>query len=398
MKFSKRIECMQQSPIRKLIPFAENTKKQGKKVYHLNIGQPDIETPAQFFDAMRNFNEKVLKYTYSQGIPELIDAIVRYYKKHDIIFDNEDILITNGGSEALLFTLITVADPGDEVLIPEPFYTNYNGFAYAADIKPRAITTKASEGFHLPSKEEIIKLITPKTKAILFSNPGNPTGVVYSPEEIQMIAEIAKEYNLFIISDEVYREFIYDGLSYTSIANINDTKDRVIIIDSISKRFSACGARIGSIASKNSDLISHILKLCQGRLCAPTLEQVGAIELYSLPEKYFEDTIREYQKRRDIVYSALQEIPGVTCERPTGAFYIVAKLPVEDAEEFLIWLLKDFNIDNETVMLAPAEGFYATSGLGRDEVRIAYILNENDLKKAMNILKGAIESYPHKKI
>lgn len=397
MNFSKRITSMQQSPIRKLVPIAENAKKQGKKVYHLNIGQPDIETPVEFFDAVKNFDEKVLKYTFSQGIPELIDALIKYYKRYDMNFEQDEILITNGGSEALLFSLIAVADHGDEVLIPEPFYTNYNGFSSAVGINVKPITTKATEGFHLPSKEKIEELITPKTKAILLSNPGNPTGVVYTTEEIQMIANIAKEYNLFIIADEVYREFVYDNLTYTSFGNIKEIEDRVIIVDSISKRYSACGARIGSIASKNKELIKQILKLCQGRLCVPTLEQIGAVELYSVSKSYFESVLSEYQKRRDIVYNALNEIPGVICKKPTGAFYVIAKLPVINAEDFVIWLLKDFDVDNETVMLAPAEGFYASQGLGKDEVRIAYILNENDLRKAMNILKLAIEKYPNKK-
>lgn len=397
MNLSKRVKGMQQSPIRKLVPIAEKAKKNGKKVYHLNIGQPDIETPSEFFNAVKNFDEKVLKYSFSQGIPELIDALIKYYKRYDMNFENDEILITNGGSEALLFSLIAVADHGDEILIPEPFYTNYNGFSSAVGVNVVPMTTKATEGFHLPEKKSIEKLISPKTKAILLSNPGNPTGVVYTPDEIQMIADIAKEYNLFVIADEVYREFVYDDLEYTSFGNIDEISDRVIIVDSISKRYSACGARIGSIASKNKELIKQILKLCQGRLCVPTLEQIGAVELYSVPQDYFNTVHDEYQKRRDIVYSALKEIPGVICEKPTGAFYVIAKLPVVDAEEFVIWLLKEFDIDNETVMLAPAEGFYATDGLGKDEVRLAYILNEDDLRKAMNILKVAIKKYPNKK-
>ncbi len=397
MNFSKRITNMQQSPIRKLVPIAEKAKKQGKKVYHLNIGQPDIETPSEFFDAVKSFDEKVLKYSFSQGIPELIDALINYYKTYDIHFENDEILITNGGSEALLFSIIAVADHNDEILIPEPFYTNYNGFSSSVGVNVKPITTKAINGFHLPSRKEIEELIGPRTKAILLSNPGNPTGVVYTPEEIKMIADIAKEYNLFIISDEVYREFVYDNLKYTSFGNISEVEDRVIIIDSISKRYSACGARIGSIASKNKELIKQILKLCQGRLCVPTLEQIGAAKLYSVSNNYFENVFLEYQKRRDIVYNALKSIPGVVCEKPSGAFYVIAKLPVENAEDFVIWLLKDFDVDNETVMFAPAEGFYATPGLGKDEIRIAYILNEKDLTKAMNIFKKAIEEYPNKK-
>ncbi|WZL74946.1 pyridoxal phosphate-dependent aminotransferase [Clostridiaceae bacterium 35-E11] len=397
MDFSTRITSMQESPIRKLVPYAENAKRNGKKVYHLNIGQPDIETPTNFMEAVKKFDEKVLKYTFSQGVPELIHAMINYYKKYNMDFEEDEVLITNGGSEALLFSLIAVADEGDEVLIPEPFYTNYNGFSTAAGIKVVPVTTEASQGFHLPTKEIIEKSISSKTKAILLSNPGNPTGVVYTKEEIQSIADIAKKHNLFVIADEVYREFVYDNLEYTSFGNIKEIEDRVILVDSVSKRFSACGARIGAILSKNKGLMKQILKLCQGRLCCPTLEQIGAIELYNVSDDYYDTVLKEYEKRRNIVYESLQDIPGVICEKPTGAFYVVVKLPVVDAEEFVIWLLKDFDVDNETVMMAPAEGFYATPGLGKDEVRIAYILNETDLRKAMHLLKVALEKYPNKK-
>ncbi|MFZ5965785.1 MAG: pyridoxal phosphate-dependent aminotransferase [Bacillota bacterium] len=397
MNFSKRIVSMQESPIRKLVPYAENAKKEGKKVYHLNIGQPDIETPENFMNAIKSFDEKVLKYTFSQGIPELIDALITYYKKYDMHFEKDEVLITNGGSEALLFALIAVCDDGDEILVPEPFYTNYNGFSTAVGVNVVPITTEATKGFHLPSKSKIEKRITPKTKAILLSNPGNPTGVVYTKEEIAAISAIAAQHNLFVIADEVYREFVYDNLQYKSFGNVKEIEDRVIIVDSASKRFSACGARIGAVLCKNKDLMKQILKLCQGRLCCPTLEQIGSVELYNVTDDYFKSVLVEYQKRRDIVYNALKEIPGVICEKPTGAFYVIVKLPVVDAEEFVIWLLKDFHVDNETVMMAPAEGFYATPGLGKDEARIAYILNEHDLTKAMYILKIALEQYPHKK-
>ncbi len=397
MKFSTRIVNMQESPIRKLVPFAEKAKKDGKKVYHLNIGQPDIETPENFMNAVRKFDDKVLKYSFSQGIPELIEAMIRYYKKYDITFEKDEVLIMNGGSEALLFALIAIADDGDEVIVPEPFYTNYNGFGSAVGVNVVPITTEASNGFHLPNKVEIVKAINSKSKAILLSNPGNPTGVVYTKKEVQMLADIAKENNLYVIADEVYREFVYDNLAYTSFGNISEIQDRVIIIDSVSKRFSACGARIGAVLSKNKELMKQILKLCQGRLCCPTLEQIGAVELYSVTDDYFNDVLAEYQKRRNIVFESLSSIPGVICEKPTGAFYVIAKLPVVDAEEFVIWMLKDFSVDNETVMLAPAEGFYATPGLGKDEARIAYILNEDDLRRSMDILKIALEQYPHKK-
>ncbi|MCT4607374.1 MAG: pyridoxal phosphate-dependent aminotransferase [Marinisporobacter sp.] len=395
--FSQRITSMQASPIRKLAPYADQAKADGKKIYHLNIGQPDIETPKNFMEAIKNFDEKVLAYSSSQGIPELIEAVIRYYKKYDMSFEKDEILITNGGSEALLFTLLAIADYGDEIIIPEPFYTNYAGFNAIAGVKTVPLVTEASSGFHLPEKEKIEKLITNKTKAILITNPGNPTGAVFTEEEVNRLAEIAKENNLFIISDEVYREFVYNNLKFKSFGSIPDIKDQVIIIDSVSKRFSACGARIGAILSKNKQLIAQILKICQGRLCCPTLEQIGATALYDVSEDYFKRVHAEYQKRRDILYGKLQEIPGIICQNPEGAFYVIATLPVEDAEEFVIWLLKDFDLDGETIMFAPAQGFYTTPDAGKNQIRIAYILNENDLKRAMDILKIALEEYPKKK-
>lgn len=384
---------MQASPIRKLVPFATAAKADGVKVYHLNIGQPDIKTPRGFFDAVKNFDDEVLEYAVSQGIPELIEALQDYYKTYDMHFDKDELLITNGGSEALLFAMMATCDPGDKLLIPEPFYTNYNGFGQCVNVGVAPITTKAENGFHLPSKEEILSKIDDKVKAILLSNPGNPTGAIYSKEELEMIAEIAIEKDLWIISDEVYREFVYDGLEYTSFGNLKQVEDRVIIIDSVSKRYSACGARIGSIASKNKELIAQIMKLCQGRLCVPTLEQIGAVELYKTPVSYFKEVNDEYRKRRDVLYSELMKVDGVICEKPTGAFYIVAKLPVDNAEDFIKWMLTEFRVDNETVMATPAEGFYATPGLGRDEIRLAYILKEEDLRKAAKILKEGLEAY-----
>ena len=391
--FSNRVTAMQASPIRKLVPFATAAKADGVKVYHLNIGQPDIKTPRGFFDAVKNFDDEVLEYAVSQGIPELIEALQDYYKTYDMHFDKDELLITNGGSEALLFAMMATCDPGDKLLIPEPFYTNYNGFGQCVNVGVAPITTKAENGFHLPSKEEILSKIDDKVKAILLSNPGNPTGAIYSKEELEMIAEIAIEKDLWIISDEVYREFVYDGLEYTSFGNLKQVEDRVIIIDSVSKRYSACGARIGSIASKNKELIAQIMKLCQGRLCVPTLEQVGAVELYKTPVSYFKEVNDEYRKRRDVLYSELMKVDGVICEKPTGAFYIVAKLPVDNAEDFVKWMLTEFRVDNETVMATPAEGFYATPGLGRDEIRLAYILKEEDLRKAAKILKEGLEAY-----
>ena len=393
MKFSERIVSIQSSPIRNLVPIANKAKSKGIKVYHLNIGQPDINTPKGFFEAVKNFDSEVLEYATSQGIPELISSLKQYYTKYDMHFESDEILITNGGSEALLFTLMATCDPEDNILIPEPFYTNFNGFSQSINVNIIPITTKAEDGFHLPNKDKIQSLIDHKTRAILLSNPGNPTGTVYTKKELYMISEIAKDNDLWIISDEVYREFVYDGLEYISFGNIKEVEDRVIIIDSVSKRYSACGARIGSIASKNKTLISEILKLCQGRLCVSTLDQIGSVELYNTPTSYFTEVNNEYKNRRDFLYNELIKVKGVICKKPDGAFYIVAKLPVENAEDFVIWMLTDFNKNEETVMACPAEGFYATPGLGRDEIRLAYVLKEEDLHKAAIILKEGLERY-----
>ena len=393
MKYSQRIDEMQLSPIRKLVPLAEAAKKQGKKVYHLNIGQPDIETPKEFFEAVRNFDEKVLSYAFSQGIPELIDSFIKYYEGFGVKYDKDEILITNGGSEALTFSLIATCDYGDEVLVPEPFYTNYNSFGNSAGIKVVPITTKAEDGFKLPAKSEIQAIVTDRTKAIMLSNPGNPTGAVYSKEQIEMVRDLALENNLYIIADEVYREFVYDGLEYVSFAQLKEIEDRVIITDSISKRYSACGARIGCIASKNKELMGQIMKLCQGRLCVATIEQVGAAALANVSPEYMKKAFAEYQLRRDVVYGALKQMEGVICEEPKGAFYIIAKLPVKSAEDFVKWMLTDFSLDNATVMMAPAEGFYATKGLGVDEVRISYVLKKEDLEASMRILAAGLVEY-----
>lgn len=393
MRYSERITTMQSSPIRKLAHIASSAKAKGIKIYHLNIGQPDIKTPKVFFEAVKNFNNEVLEYAVSPGLPELISSLQQYYTTYNMDFESDEILVTNGGSEALLFALMATCNPKDNILVPEPFYSNYNGFSQSINVNITPITTKAEEGFHLPSKEKIQSLITSKTKAILISNPGNPTGTVYTKKELYMISEIAKENDLWIISDEVYREFVYDGLEYTSFGNIKEVEDRVIIIDSVSKRYSACGARIGSIASKDKTLIAEILKLCQGRLCVSTLDQVGSVELYNTPSSYFTEVNNEYKNRRDVLYNELIKVKGVICKKPAGAFYIVAKLPIENAEDFVIWMLTDFNKDGETVMACPAEDFYATPGLGRDEIRLAYVLKEDDLHKAAIILKEGLEKY-----
>ncbi|NMM62690.1 pyridoxal phosphate-dependent aminotransferase [Clostridium sp. P21] len=393
MKLSNRILDMQFSPIRKLAPYATEAKKRGTKVYHLNIGQPDVLTPDPFFKAIANFKEDVLKYTESQGMDALQESFIEYYKKWGTEFTKDQLYITNGGSEAIMLVFQAICDAGDEIVVPEPFYTNYTGFAQIAGAKTVPFLTKAEEGFHLPSKEEIVSKISEKTKAIMISNPGNPTGVVYTKEELRMLGDIVKEHDLFLIADEVYREFVYDGLQYTSTLTMTDILDRLIVVDSISKRYSACGARIGLVASKNKDLMFNIMKLCQTRLCVPTVEQIGAAALKDTPESYFTETRAEYQRRRDIMMEGLENIPGVICKKPTGAFYIVAKLPVEDAEDFAKYLLTDFSHDGKTVMVAPAGGFYGTPGRGKDEIRLSYCLNCESLKDAMNLLKIAIEEY-----
>lgn len=392
MKFSNRIKEMQFSPIRKLVPFAEEAKR-GVQVYHLNIGQPDIKTPECFVEGMNSYKDEVLKYANSQGLDCLIENFIKYYKEWNINFDKDELIVTNGGSEALMFALLAICDSGDEVIIPEPFYTNYSGFSAVAGAVVVPFTTKAEEGFHLPSKEEIIKKISNKTKAIMISNPGNPTGVVYSYEEVRMLADIAKEYDLYLIADEVYREFVYDDLKYTSALYMEDIIDRVILIDSVSKRYSACGARIGLVASKNKELMSQIMKLAQSRLCVPTIEQLACANLINTPKSYFDEVLQEYDARRNILHKKLSEIPDVICKKPTGAFYVVAKLPIESGEDFAKWLLTDFNHNNKTVMVAPAEGFYATEGLGKDEIRISYCLNTTALEDAMNIITLALEEY-----
>ena len=393
MRLSRRVQALQASPVRKLVPYAQQAEAQGKKVYHLNIGQPDIKTPNEFMDAIRKFDKETIEYSVSNGDPELIKAISKYYKRFDINYSQDEILITNGGSEALIFAAIALCNAGEEILVPEPFYTNYNGFTTAVDVVIKPITTKAEDGFHLPSKEEMLACVTDKTRAIMISNPGNPTGVVYSREELEILADIAIEKDLFIISDEVYREFTYDGLTCTSFGQIDRVADRVIIVDSVSKRYSACGARIGSLCSKNKDFITETIKLCQTRLCVPTLEQVGSTALYGVDEQYLRDVNKEYSKRRDIIYAALSEMNSVICEKPTGAFYVIAKLPIDDAEKFSLWMLTDFEDNKETVMFSPATDFYATKSLGIDEIRLAYVVEEKSLIMAMELLEKGIKAY-----
>lgn len=393
MKFSDRILAMGYSPIRKLAPYGAEATGRGIEIYHLNIGQPDIETPKEFMEGINNYKNDVLEYAQSQGIDEAINSFIKYYKEWNIDFETDEMLITNGGSEAISLALTAICDVDDEVIIPEPFYTNYAGFAQGVGAKVVPFITKAEDGFHLPLKEVITSKITSKTRAIMVSNPGNPTGVVYTEEEIRMLADICKENNLFFIADEVYREFVYDGLKYTSVLYMEDIKDRVILIDSISKRYSACGARIGIVASKNKELIRQIMKMCQVRLCVPTIEQLAAANLINTPKEYFINVKKEYEARRNIMFDKLSKMPGVICKKPTGAFYIVVKLPIKSGEDFAKWLLTDYNYNNKTVMVAPAEGFYATEGLGMDEIRLSYCLNTEALADAMDILEKALAEY-----
>lgn len=392
MIVSEKFKKMETSSVRKLSAYSDEAKKKGYKVYHLNIGQPDLPTPPAYFEYIKNFTNASTEYMPSLGNPNLIRSIQEYYKNLGINYSKNQIAVTCGGTEALLFTLLAIINDGDEVLLPEPFYSNYSTFFTISGAICVPITTYAESGFHF-TKEDVLSRITPKTKAILVSNPGNPTGMVMSFDEVAMIAEIAKEYDLFIIADEVYREFVFDNKPITSFGFIPDVEDRLILIDSVSKRFNACGARIGCLLTKNKEVFSIITKLCQGRLSTSTLEQVGAIGLYDSNPQVIIDSRDEYQRRRDIIYKILSKIPGVVCSKPEGAFYLIAKLPVENVEDFLTWLLTDFNIDGETVMAAPAEGFYKTKGLGKNEIRIAYVLKEEELTKAMNILSEGLKSY-----
>lgn len=384
---------MKYSPIRKLAPFAEKAKAKGLRVLGLNIGQPDIETPELFFETIRNYSEKVLKYSDSRGEKVLLDSFIRYYADLGFTFTHDELLVTNGGSEGLYFTLYAICNEGDEIIIPEPFYTNYSTFADLAGCKVVPLTTYVEEGFHLPGKEKIEALITERTRAIMITNPSNPTGTVYTEEEIRRLAEICKEHHLYLISDEVYREFIYDGAEFFSPLSLPEIANQVILIDSISKRYSACGARIGLIASKNVEVVSSIMKMAQARLCVPTLEQVAAAELYHTPRTYFTRVNEEYQNRRDVLYEGLKSIDGIKVKKPAGAFYLIAGFPVKSAEHFCQWMLENYSLQGATVMMAPAEGFYGTSGLGKNEIRLSYCINIQDLKLAVEILRHGLETY-----
>jgi aspartate aminotransferase len=390
--FSGRIKEMPESSVRVLTNYAVEAENAGKYVYRLNIGQPDLPVPIAYYRALRNIRQEVLAYEPSWGNPGLRDSIAGYYRSQGIDIAKEDVAITNGASEALLFTLLSITNPGDECLVFEPYYSNYNTFFIMAGTTPVPVTTSIGRGFHF-APEEIEAGITPKTKAILVTNPGNPTGAVLSMQELEAVAEIARRRDLFIIADEVYREIVFDGRDVSSFGLVKNLTDRLIIIDSISKRFAACGARIGMVVSKNIELMQLISKLCQGRLSVSATEQRGAIELFAAGLRSVEEIRDEFQMRRDTVVASLHEIPGVVFTEPEGAFYIMVKLPVPDAEAFLVWLLEEFEDEGETVMAAPADGFYRTEGLGKDEIRIAYVLESPKLVRAMDLLAKGLAAY-----
>jgi len=391
---SEKAILMPASPIRKLVPYSEKAKTLGITVYHLNIGQPDIETPEVALNAVKNLDRKVIEYSHSAGFESYRNALSAYYVKNGIRVSPEDIIITTGGSEALIFGFMTTCNPGDEVIIPEPFYANYNGFAVTAGINVVPVTATIESGFALPPITEIEKKITSKTKGIVICNPGNPTGYLNSKEELEQLRDLVKKHDLFLFADEVYREFCYDGAVPFSVMNLEGIENNVIMIDSVSKRYSMCGARIGALISKNKEVMAAALKFGQARLSPPTIDQIAAEAALKTPQSYFDNVVREYVQRRNIMIQGLNSIPGVFCPNPSGAFYCVAKFPVDDAEKFCQWLLEDFSYEGQTVMMAPANGFYATKGAGLQEARIAYVLNQEDLKKAVICLEKALEVYP----
>ncbi|MCB0508773.1 MAG: pyridoxal phosphate-dependent aminotransferase [Chitinophagales bacterium] len=399
-KISIKGKNMPASPIRKLAPFAEQAKKNGVHIYHLNIGQPDIETPHQFWDAIKKIDRKVLEYSPSDGFEEIRKKYAQFFQKryglHNLL--PEDVLVTTGGSEALMFTLFSILDRDDEIIIPEPLYANYIGFSKSGSINVRPIPTTFENGFALPSIDEFEHVINPKTKAVLICNPNNPTGYAYSDEELHRLKEIVLKHDLFLISDEVYRDFIYsDNQHYTSIFSFPEIEQQAILVDSLSKRFSACGARIGMVATKNKEVLQTVLKFAQQRLSPPTVEQLGAIAMFDVENDYFTKVNIEYRKRRDVLVEGLNAIDGVKCHTPGGAFYCIVQLPVDDADDFCQWMLSDYSYENATVMMAPASGFYATEGKGKNEVRMAYVLNREDLKKAIKCLEEGLKVYNTKK-
>ncbi len=396
LTLSSRGKLMPPSPIRKLVPFAEGAKKKGIKVFHLNIGQPDIETPEPILNAVRHADFKVLEYSHSAGNESYRRKLVQYYKKKGIEVDHTQIIVTTGGSEAILFGFMSCLDVGDEVIVPEPFYANYNGFAVAAGIKVVPVTSHIENGFALPPISAFSALVTPRTKAILICNPNNPTGYLYSQEEMDTLRQIVQEHNLYLFSDEAYREFCYGG-EHISAMQLQGVEENVILMDTISKRYSACGGRIGALVTKNQEVLDSVMKFAQARLSPPSFAQILGEAAVDLPDNYFDATKAEYQKRRDVLVNRLNAMKGVTCPNPGGAFYAMARLPIDDADVFCQWLLESFSYNGQTLMLAPASGFYGTPGLGKDEVRLAYVLNVHDLNRAMDCLEQALKEYPGKK-
>jgi len=393
MDISHRGRTIQASPIRKFKPYADDALKRGIKVYFLNIGDPDVPTPQPVFDAFRNFKDPVLSYGPAQGFLELRQAIADYFGRYNIALTANNVIITTGGSEAILFAFSVVGNPGDEIIIPEPFYTNYNGYASIASIKIVPLPLRVEDGFRLPNRSEIEAKITPRTKAILLCSPNNPMGTVYTEEELRRVVSIVKERNLFFIGDEVYKEFVYDGAVHKSILEFPEIEDRAIVVDSISKRFSCCGARIGAFITRNCEVYEAALRFAQARLCPPSVEQKAALAAYQMGTDYFKPVREEYQRRRDVLYEGLKSIPGVVAYKPQGAFYITVKLPIKDCDHFVVWMLTEFDLDGETVMVAPAAGFYATPGKGLDEVRMAYVIEVDKIKRGLEILRAGLAKY-----
>lgn len=395
-KISSKAGNMPASPIRKLVPFAEKAKKEGKKIYHLNIGQPDIETPEVMLNAIKNSPVRVIEYSHSAGNESYRIKLAEYYRKFKMPVNTEDIIITTGGSEAIEIAMMTCFNPGDEIIIPEPFYANYNGFSCAADLVIKPVRSYIESGFALPPIAEFEKLITSKTRGIMICNPGNPTGYLYSKEELEQLKTLVQKYDLFLLSDEVYREFCYDGKQYTSVLHLEGIENNTILLDSISKRYSACGARIGAMISKNKEVMAAAMKFAQARLSPPTFGQIGAEAALNTPDSYFTEVINEYTARRDYLIDALNAMPGVFCPKPSGAFYCIARLPIDNADKFCQWMLESFSHNNGTVMMAPATGFYSTPGAGHNEVRLAYVLKKSDLEAAMSCLAEGLKQYPGK--
>ena len=393
-KISNKGNIMPESPIRKLAPFSEKAKKSGKKVYHLNIGQPDISTPKVALEAVHDFSDRVVEYSHSAGFESYRKRLASYYKNLGIDVSYEDLMVTTGGSEALLFALNSCLDVDDEIIIPEPFYANYNGFSISAGVKVKPITTSINNGFALPAIKEFEKLITPDTKAILICNPSNPSGCLYTKEELETLRDIVVKHDLFLIADEVYREFVYDGNKHHSVLNIQGLDQNAIVIDSTSKRYSMCGIRVGCIVSKNKEVMATTLKFAQARLSPPTLGQIAGQAALNTPQSYFDQVIAEYVSRRDLLIKGLNKIEGVICPKPKGAFYAIAQLPIDDADKFARWLLEDFDLNGETIMIAPAAGFYSTPNIGANQVRIAYVLNKDSLQKAIDCLDESLKVYP----